>query len=62
MDFVRGVIRADLREALKWLGNGSLLNVHSLMPPPYYDPGYKILLDLDLPVNKVAGTIQHVGA
>jgi hypothetical protein len=60
--FVRGIIRADLQEALTWLGDGNLLNVHSLMPPPYYDDGYRILLDLDLPLMPRAGTIQHVGA
>jgi hypothetical protein len=60
--FIRGIIRADLREALSWLGDGNLLNTHALMPPPFYDDGYRILLDLDLPVSPRAGTIQHVGA
>jgi FRG domain len=61
-NFVRGIIRADLRQALMWLGDGNLLNTHALMPPPFYDQGYRILLDLDLPATPRAGTIQHVGA
>jgi hypothetical protein len=59
---LRGIIRADLQEALNWLGDGVLLNTHALMPPPYYDDGYRILLDLDLPLSRCAGTIQHIGA
>jgi len=59
---IRGIIRANLREALSWLGDGNLLNAHALMPPPFYDEGYRILLNLDLPVNARVGTIQHVGA
>jgi hypothetical protein len=59
---VRGIIRADLREGLSWLGDGSLLNVHSIMPPPYYDDGYRILLNLDLPILATTGAIQHIGA
>lgn len=60
--FVRGIIRANLQEALSWLGNGNLLNTHALMPPPFYDSGYQILLNLDLPVRRRTGTIQHIGA
>jgi hypothetical protein len=59
---VRGIIRADLQEALSWLGSGELLNTHALMPPPFYDHGYRILLDLELPTTTRAGAIQHVGA
>jgi len=59
---IRGIIRADLREALTWLGDGHLLNTHALMPPPFYDDGYRILLNLDLPQMPRAGTIQHIGA
>jgi hypothetical protein len=59
---VRGVIRADLRDALAWLGNGNLLNTHALMPPPSYDAGYRILLALELPFSQRTGTVQHIGA
>jgi hypothetical protein len=59
---IRGIIRVDLQQALTWLGDGNLLNTHSLMPPAYYDEGYRILLDLDLPADPDLGTIQHIGA
>ena len=59
---IRGIIRADLQEAMTWLGDGNLLNAHALMPPPLYDDGYRILLSLDLPQMPRVGTIQHIGA
>lgn len=63
---VVGVIRVDLLDALDWLGQGSLLDVHALFPPPHYDFGYQILLET-LSEGKHSpepslGSIQHVGA
>jgi hypothetical protein len=63
---VVGVIRASLKDAINWLGDGRLLDTHSLFPPPHYDKGYEILLK-DLPeregdVGEMIGSIHHVGA
>jgi len=61
-----GVIRVALDDAIEWLGDGSLFNVHSLFPPPAYDGGYRILLKdwpvLEPKISRVVGTIAHVGA
>lgn len=61
-DQVRGVIRVDLAKALKWLGDGKMVGIHSLFPPPYYDNGYQILLSYQLPHRRDIGNIAHVGA
>jgi hypothetical protein len=59
---VRGIIRADLAEALRWLGHGDMLGVHALFPPPYYDLGYRILLETKFMTTVKVGSINHVGA
>lgn len=59
---VRGIIRAELRDALEWIGHGTLLNVHSVFPPPTYDRGYGHLLDSSLGHDDVVGGISHIGA
>lgn len=61
-DQIRGVIRVDLARALNWLGDGKMVGIHSLFPPPYYDSGYQILLSCPLPPDKDIGMIAHVGA
>lgn len=63
---VAGVIRVDLADALDWLGEGRLLDIHALFPPPYYDLSYRILLE-DLSDDSIApdallGGVHHVGA
>lgn len=42
---IKGVIKIDLQDALKWLGQGDSLSVGSLFPPPHFDTGLKKLLD-----------------
>lgn len=59
---IRGVIRTDLGNALEWLGNGSLLDVHSLFPPPAYDEGYRFLLSTAEPCDGFVGGVSHIGA
>jgi hypothetical protein len=59
---VRGTIRIALADALSWLGDGRMLGVHALFPPPYYDRGYSILLRAGFPASKQLGAIAHVGA
>ena len=61
MSTVQGVLRFDLENGLDWLGRGSMHSVRSLFPPPYFDHGYRILLDFDLK-DKELGCIHHVGA
>lgn len=58
---VAGVIRVDLKDALDWLGSGTLLTTHVLFPSPVYDFGYLELLNLS-PASKHLGAINHVGA
>jgi hypothetical protein len=59
---IRGIIRAELCDALGWIGRGALLNVHSLFPPPSYDRGYGLLLDSNLGHQGHVGGITHIGA
>ncbi|MDR6221303.1 FRG domain-containing protein [Deinococcus soli (ex Cha et al. 2016)] len=62
---IAGILRIHLLDALDWLGDGRLLDTHSLFPPAAYDNGYRILLEspsafkLDTKVS--IGTINYVG-
>lgn len=59
---IRGVISIKLRDALNWLGDAPTLSTHTLFPPPFYDQGYKILLDGAFSSDPKIGTIALVGA
>jgi hypothetical protein len=59
---IRGIIRISLQNALAWLGDGRMLGVHALFPPPFYDHGYSILLAAGVQGSKPLGVIAHVGA
>jgi hypothetical protein len=59
---VVGTLRADLGQALEWLGDGKLLSVHTLFPPPHYDFGYRSLLGLRQNHPPILGSIHFVGA
>jgi len=59
---VRGIIRIGLRNALRWLGDAPTLSTHGLFPPPFYDHGYKILLDGAFKPDSKIGSIFLVGA
>jgi FRG domain len=59
---VRGVIGIRLSDALAWLGDAKTLSVHALFPPPYYDFGYRILLDGRFENKTKVGSIFIVGA
>jgi len=61
-EFVVGVIRVTLSDALSWLGRGDLVAIHSLFPPPTYDYGFRELLDGAPPGNETVGSIHYVGA
>jgi hypothetical protein len=61
-DQVRGVIRINLSDALDWLGGARTLGVHALFPPPYYDHGYKLLLNERFQDTYGVGSIFIVGA
>jgi len=58
---IRGIIRINLGDALEWLGQGKMLGVHALFPPPFYDKGYGVLLQSGFPESMVLGAISHVG-
>jgi hypothetical protein len=59
---IKGIVRIKLSDALEWLGNGKMLGVHALFPPPFYDRGYDILLDSGIGGSKEIGSIHHIGA
>lgn len=59
---IRGVIRANLFDALAWLGDGKSLVTHSLFPPAFYDRGYNMLLSSAFKGTKVVGSITSIGA
>ena len=59
---IRGIIGIDLRDAINWLGTAPTLSTHSLFPPPFYDQGYKILLDGAFDSDSEIGSISVVGA
>lgn len=59
---VVGVLRIDLEDALSWLGQGDMLSVHTLFPPPHYDFGYRQLLDKAIRGSSSLGHIHHIGA
>lgn len=59
---VRGVIRTRLEDAFRWLGEGTLLEVHHLFPPPVYDRGYEYLLCSNPVGIDYLGAINHIGA
>lgn len=61
-DLVAGVIRVSLTDAFEWLGNGSLLAIHSLFPPAAYDSGYRELLENAPEAKPFLGAIHNVGA
>lgn len=62
---IKAIIRMKLGDALKWLGESATLSTHALFLPPYYDNGYKILIDsIDLltPSDPIIGSISLIGA
>lgn len=58
---IAGIIRFPLEAGKKWLGDGALLNTRALFPPPFYDDGYKILLNVKHSERSL-GVITHIGA
>ena len=60
-DFVVGVLRVNVIDAINWLG-GSMMSVNFLFPPPVYDHGYRQLLEYAPKGNIITGDIQHIGA
>jgi len=61
-DQILGVVRVDLSKALNWVGEGKMVGIHSLFPPPYYDSGYQILLSCPADKKLGIGNIAHIGA
>jgi hypothetical protein len=59
---IAGIIRIDLADALSWLGDGGMLSVHALFPPPHFDFGYRRLLEKTPLGPPQLGAIQHIGA
>ncbi|MEW4341570.1 FRG domain-containing protein [Vibrio diabolicus] len=59
---IRGIVRVKLSDALDWLGDGKMVGTHSLFPPPFYDSGYRILIESGAKIDKHIGSIGLVGA
>lgn len=59
---IRGVISINLRDAINWLGDAVTLSTHGLFPPPFYDHGYRILLDGAFDSDPQIGSIAVIGA
>lgn len=59
--FIRGIVRFSVEDGIRWLGTGEAHSVRGLFPPPFYDSGYKILLNSGLRSGSLGG-ISHVGA
>ena len=57
---MQAVIRFSIEDGLAWLGRGAMHSVRSLFPPPFFDDGYRILLDSDFK-DREFGSIHHVG-
>lgn len=57
---LRGILRINLQDALSWLGDGHMLSVHALFPPPFYDNGYSILLGSGFVGDSAVGKIGVV--
>lgn len=56
-----GIVRFPLEGGKKWLGVGSMHDVRSLFPPPFFDSGYQILLGIEF-TDHALGVITHIGA
>ena len=56
-----GIIRFPVEAGKQWLGVGSMQDVRSLFPPPFFDNGYRILLGIDAAEHSL-GVITHIGA
>lgn len=55
-----GTVRAELANALDWLGNASTLVPHSIFPPAFYDSGYLELLRGVEPKHRDLGSIHRI--
>lgn len=42
---IKGIVRVRLEDALDWLGDGGMLRPETIVPPPNYDSGFKMLLN-----------------
>ena len=60
-NLIRGIIKFKVSSGVEWLGNGAVHSIRTLFPPPYYDHGYRLLLNADLKPERL-GSIQHIGA
>ena len=61
-DMIAGILRVNMTDAIKWLGDGGLLTPHVLFPSPVYDFGYRDLLNFAPASPKFLGAIHHIAA
>ena len=56
-----GIAKVKVRDALSWLGNSPLTSVDGLFPPPFFDLGYRTLLE-DVKFVDDKSYIKHYGS
>ena len=64
-DLIVGIAKIPVEVIWKWIGHSGLLSVQSLFPSPYYDSGYKKLLDKvkrDSDIIETYGSIQYISS
>lgn len=57
---VAGIIRFKISDAQHWIGEGEFTKTRGLFPSPYFDQGYKLLLEKRID-HEGLGSIQHIG-
>jgi len=55
--FVVGILRVEIKDALKWLGDGFLLSSEFLFPSPFSDFMYRYLIEMAPPDSLELGSI-----
>ena len=44
-NLIKGIVRVRLEDVFDWLGDGGMLRPETIVPPPNYDSGFKMLLN-----------------
>ena len=60
-DLVQSIIRIDLENALKWLGEGISVDTQTMFPPPVFDSGYDTLLRAESRIIDRMGKLKVPG-
>ena len=64
-NLIVGIAKIPVEVIWEWIGHSGLLSVQSLFPSPYYDSGYKKLLDKvkrNSDIIETYGSIQYISS